>query len=150
MFHLFPDLQDDSGLLRRTRSEVITHDVLNDTRRFEAVLPNLTEDSTYDLRVAAVVKSQVRPGDYYEGPSSVTRRVLVGRQCDPHQAFSKVPHVLEYNAGIIAGVICTAATLVLIVFALLICRYVEHATTSFVGNSLPRACKEKMNLKWLT
>ena len=33
---------------------------------------------------------QSLPGQFYEGPSSIPRRVPVGRECDPHQAFSKV------------------------------------------------------------
>eukprot|EP00095_Tigriopus_kingsejongensis_P007719 maker-scaffold162_size295716-snap-gene-0.11 protein:Tk07719 transcript:maker-scaffold162_size295716-snap-gene-0.11-mRNA-1 annotation:"domain-containing protein" len=58
----------------------------------------------------------------YQGPMSHARRIFVGRECDPHQAFSKVHDVLEFNAGIVAGIICTAISLVLLALVMLICR----------------------------
>jgi hypothetical protein len=98
---------------------------MNDTIRNVAFLPNLTSDTIYDLSVSAYVSSHVHQGVNYEGPSSIARRILVGRECDPHQAFSKVPYMFEYNAGIVAGVVCTATSLVLIALLLLICRRVK-------------------------
>ena len=83
---------------------------------------NLTMESIYDLSISAFVESSLEPGTFYEGPPSIARRVLIGRQCDPHQAFSKVPYSLEYNAGIIAGIICTATSLILLALLMLICR----------------------------
>ena len=55
-------------------------------------------------------------------------------RCDPQQAFSKVPYpvgadfgaaeAFGTNAGVIAGVVCTATGLILIALVMLICRYV--------------------------
>ena len=50
--------------------------------------------NTFEMSVdQANILSQSLPGQFYEGPSSIPRRVPVGRECDPHQAFSKVKYV---------------------------------------------------------
>ena len=112
----------------RTRDREIRVDVVNDTYKHVAYLSNLTTDAAYDLTLVAFVESAVNDGSFYDGPPSQPRRVFVGKRCDPLQAFSKVPggapgyKVLEYNAGILAGVIGTASILVFIMLMLLVCR----------------------------
>ena len=71
--------------------------MMNDTEKNVVFLTNLTADTTYDLSVSAFVASQILPGQFYEGPSSIPRRVPVGRECDPHQAFSKVQWNPNFN-----------------------------------------------------
>ncbi len=113
------------------RDTEIHVEVMNDTVRNVAFLPNLTSGAIYDLSVSAFVASHAHPGVTYEGPSSIARRVLVGRECDPMlQAFSKVPYIFEYNAGIVAGVVSTATSLVLIALLLLICRWASRICAS--------------------
>ncbi|TRY71536.1 hypothetical protein TCAL_12498, partial [Tigriopus californicus] len=104
------------------RTEEIHVEIVNDTLKNVAFLSNLTTESIYDLRIVAFVESFIHPGKLYQGPTSHARRIFVGRECDPHQAFSKVHDVLEFNAGIVAGIICTATSLVLLALVMLICR----------------------------
>ena len=100
-------------------------DVVNDTFKHVAYLSNLTSDAAYDLTLTAFVESAVNAGSFYRGPSSHARKVYVGKRCDPLQAFSKVPGyvLLEYNAGITAGVVGTISLLAFIVLLLLVCRF---------------------------
>ena len=61
---------------------------------FEPRLPNLELRRQCNVvtrgRIEQEELPQSLPGQFYEGPSSIPRRVPVGRECDPHQAFSKV------------------------------------------------------------
>lgn len=96
---------------------------MNETLRYVAYLTNLTTNSRYDLSVAAFVASHLKPGSFYKSPNSPSRRVYVDLECDPHQAFSKVPYeIFEYNAGIMVGIIATVSILVSIILLLLICK----------------------------
>jgi len=111
------------------KQESLRVDVVNDTLRNVAFLSNLTSDSVYEVKVSAHVASAAYAGKIYRGPASTPRTVYVGKECDPHQAFSKVPSLqplptmpMGYNAGIIAGVICTTTGLVMAVLLLVLCR----------------------------
>ena len=104
-------------------NQELTVDVMNETLRYVAYLTNLTTNSRYDLSVAAFVASHLKPGSFYKSPNSPSRRVYVDLECDPHQAFSKVPYeIFEYNAGIMVGIIATVSILVSIILLLLICK----------------------------
>jgi len=104
-------------------NQELTVDVMNETLRYVAFLTNLTTNSRYDLSVAAFVASHLHPGVFYQSSSSPSRRVYVDLECDPHQAFSKVPYELfEYNAGIMVGIIATVSILVSIILLFLICK----------------------------
>ncbi|XP_040572850.2 putative receptor-type tyrosine-protein phosphatase mosPTP-1 isoform X2 [Lepeophtheirus salmonis] len=109
-----------------SHEEEIRIDVVNDTKRNLASLSNLTTQSVYEFSVIAVVSSKIDPVKTYAGPPSPIKRVYVYGECDPHQAFSKVPYQFEYNAGILSGIICTAASLILIVLITIICRHRSH------------------------
>ena len=98
----------------RARQNEIRVEVLNDTLKNLAYLTDLLPETVYDLRVLAFVESFLHPGRFYRGPASLPRRVFVGEKCDPAQAFSKVHEVLEINAGIVAGLVVTVTTLVLL------------------------------------
>jgi len=104
-------------------NQELTVDVMNETLRYVAYLTNLTTNSRYDLSVAAFVESHLKPGTFYKSPNSPSRRVYVDLECDPHQAFSKVPYeIFEYNAGIMVGIIATVSILVSIILLLLVCK----------------------------
>lgn len=104
-------------------NQELTVEVMNETLRYVAYLTNLTTNSRYDLSVAAFVESHLKRGIFYKSANSPSRRVYVDLECDPHQAFSKVPYELfEYNAGIMVGIIATVSILVSIILLFLICK----------------------------
>lgn len=105
------------------RDQELSVEVMNETLRYVAYLSNLTTQSRYDLSVSAFVESHLRPGVFYQSRASSSKRVYLGRECDPLQAFSKVPHeIFEYNAGILVGIIATASVLLLILILILVCK----------------------------
>ena len=104
-------------------NQELTVEIMNETLRYVAFLTNLTTNSRYDLSVAAFVESHLKSGKYYKSQSSPNRRVYVDLECDPHQAFSKVPYeIRDLDAGIMVGIIATVSILVAIILIFLVCK----------------------------
>jgi receptor-type tyrosine-protein phosphatase gamma len=86
----------------------------------QMVIPNLTVDSVYEIKVRGISPSIVNREDVL-GQMSEPRKVQVQPNCDKIQNF-KQSSTKELSAGMIAGVVCASFALLLAVVAFILWR----------------------------
>jgi receptor-type tyrosine-protein phosphatase gamma len=86
----------------------------------QMVIPNLTVDTVYEIKVHGVSHSIISSEDVM-GQMSEARKVHVQPNCDKIQNF-KQSSTKELSAGMIAGVVCASFALLLAVIAFILWR----------------------------
>jgi receptor-type tyrosine-protein phosphatase gamma len=87
---------------------------------FQILIPNLTADTMYEIKVRGVSHSIISHEDVL-GQMSEPRKVHVQPNCDKIQNF-KQSSTKELSAGMIAGVVCASFALLLAVIAFILWR----------------------------
>ncbi|XP_071438889.1 putative receptor-type tyrosine-protein phosphatase mosPTP-1 isoform X2 [Hetaerina americana] len=97
------------------------------------IIPNLTMDTTYEIKVRGATVSIFDPVKIVLGKESEAKRVYVTKDCDKIQYFP-VKKTNELSAGMIAGVVCAAFAVVLAVIAYILWRKCFHAAYYYLDD----------------
>ncbi|KAG8225883.1 hypothetical protein J437_LFUL006045, partial [Ladona fulva] len=80
------------------------------------LIPNVTIDTMYEIKVRGGSRSIFDPNKVILGEESEPKKVFVTKDCDKMQYFP-VQKPTDLSAGVIAGVVCAAFAIVLAVIA---------------------------------
>ena len=91
------------------------------------LLPNLTSNTMYEVRVQGATRSLYNRSLVYRGAFSDTHKILLQLNCDQIQAFTMIRSTqhnmaLNLNAGVIAVLACVVFAVVLVILALVLWR----------------------------
>ncbi|XP_046407157.1 tyrosine-protein phosphatase 99A [Ischnura elegans] len=117
--------------------EEIVISVTPDRMEESIIIPNLTMDTMYEIKVRGASLSIFDPVKIVLGEESEAKKVFVTKDCDKIQYFP-VRKNNELSAGMIAGVVCAAFALLLAVIAYILWRKCFHAAYYYLDDP-PRA-----------
>ncbi len=93
-------------------------------------LNNLTTNQAYEVKVKAGTRSHIGGGKMHLGPWSPVSAVYLQPGCESMKDFAPAPIEdrfiilnLEEHLGLIAGIVSGTLGLLLVIFAVIICRY---------------------------
>ncbi|XP_076351055.1 putative receptor-type tyrosine-protein phosphatase mosPTP-1 isoform X2 [Tachypleus tridentatus] len=94
----------------------VSHNKIDQT----LVIPNLTANTMYEIKVCGATRSIIQPNKLYKGLFSESRKVLLLGQC---QTFANSPFVeSNLSAGLIAGVLCASVAFILAILSIILWR----------------------------
>ncbi|XP_076316629.1 putative receptor-type tyrosine-protein phosphatase mosPTP-1 isoform X2 [Tachypleus tridentatus] len=94
----------------------VSHDRIDQS----LVIPNLTANTVYEIKVCGATRSIIEPNKLYKGHFSDSRKVLLLSKC---QTFTNSPFVQSnVSAGLIAGVICASFAFLLAIVSITLWR----------------------------
>ena len=112
------------------------------------LLPNLTSNTMYEVKVRGATRSLYHKNKLYKGHFSEVHKILLQLDCDQIQAFTMIRSenmALNLNAGVIAVLACVVFAVVLVVLALVLWRryfsesyyYLEETASNSNSGSIP-------------
>ena len=86
------------------------------------LLPNLTTNLMYEVKIQGAVESKIFNNTMYKGDFSDSKMIFLEPGCTPVEEAES--HILEVSAGVIAGVICAGFAVFLAVASYVLWRWV--------------------------
>ncbi|XP_023703350.2 tyrosine-protein phosphatase 99A isoform X4 [Cryptotermes secundus] len=121
---------------RSTDFEEVVVSALADHPEPSMLIPNLTVDTVYEIKVRGVSHSTISREDV-QGELSEPRKVQVQPNCDKIQNFRQSSK-RELSAGMIAGVVCASFAVLLAAISFILWRKCFHAAYYYLDDP-PRA-----------
>ena len=96
------------------------------------LINNLSVDTMYEVKVRAGTYSRyyIDNNITYKGLFSKPRKILLFKGCHKEPIYEPRPPLFEMSAGIVAGIICAAFAIFLLVIAMILWRLVVRVAIS--------------------
>ncbi|KAK2726948.1 hypothetical protein QYM36_007700, partial [Artemia franciscana] len=124
----------------------------NNRNDYMMLIPNLTSDAMYEIRIRAGTRSINNPQFVHLGNYSEARKVLVQHDCGRPMSFKdSIANFLErgeITSGMVAGMACAVFALVLVILAFVLWRKYFQAAYYYLDDAPPPTPPNGVGVAW--